>query len=939
MTPAELGAALDADHGLPAAARVAELLLTASEDERLACGSLVRKRLGALLDQEAQAWAQRFGAGTDRERRSFRHQARRLFRDHDGATAALGLALLATERNPAQAVGVLEMISMDGREREATEMVALRPGPWREQFCEQALCGPSYSPATMAATRWRLVRTLVRDGAVPKPAFSAYIMFLPTALGTGPNAPQLPVREALLADPGLLRDEVFDLFTVEGAGSMLHWHDHITENPRRYGYRDVPAQTERTWRVTLARLAAEGHLDRDRLLDSCLGAFTRDFAAVQLTWYLRLHGELAPDADEIAARSASYLRLLAADTGTAVGLAQQAIARAVKAGRIDPAELIEASGPALARPEKKHAAAQLRLLDAVARRFPDLAGRAAEAAAAAFEHRQADVQEQALDLIARHDGHVGPAVRDRLRSAAASLAPSLRPRAAAVLGLTQPGLDTDCGHRPAAADGAAALEVPAARPRVASVTDLASAAAELIADPWDPMLTEQVIDGMARFGADHASFVTALAPAAKRVGNDHSYPSLTAVPPLRTLNWLLQPAAQAEAMRDEFQAMQQRWSHSGHPRFAAVRARPPARAAPFWNSWSRPGAPPGALLGCRLWEIYARSRQRQARPLLAYPDTPTGHIDPDRLVADVAALEEAGTEPWPVDLTQAMLRLPRRTGGDAARDAGRLRSPSGRALARVLSRGGVPDPLSSLTSTRDGAPRLLLRVDPGAPVSDDVLPSIWELAGDLDGETGNWADSAELPTWPFILPSHREIAAAHALGAMSGVITKQARFLVPDGRFITALPDMQGPAGPGVSLALIYALSAHDPAHRAAGAEALVGFGRTGGLDGAALGRLLGDNRSVLVARVADSLRSAATDPATRLLAWQIASSAIPGLLRSGARDTHRLLSVAADLAAQTGARVHIDGLADVAARNGSSRLVTEARRLHSLRYDERHEP
>jgi hypothetical protein len=54
-------------------------------------------------------------------------------------------------------------------------------------------------------------------------------------------------------------------------------------------------------------------------------------------------------------------------------------------------------------------------------------------------------------------------------------------------------------------------------------------------------------------------------------------------------------------------------------------------------------------------------------------------------------------------------------------------------------------------------------------------------------------------------------------------------------------------------------------------------------------------------------------------------------LLRSGARDTHRLLSVAADLAAATGMHAHIDGLAEAAARSGSSRLAAEARRLHAL--------
>jgi hypothetical protein len=174
----------------------------------------------------------------------------------------------------------------------------------------------------------------------------------------------------------------------------------------------------------------------------------------------------------------------------------------------------------------------------------------------------------------------------------------------------------------------------------------------------------------------------------------------------------------------------------------------------------------------------------------------------------------------------------------------------------------------------------------------------------------------------------------------------------PDVRFVAGLPDMEGPAGPAVVLTVAYSLFAHDPAQRAAAVEALIAFARHGagtgstaggngprasrpteivGIDGTAVGLMVGEMKAVWPGRVAECLRSAAADPAARPLAWQIASAAIPGVLRSGTRDTHRLLSVTADLAVQLGVRADIDGLAQAAAAKGGTRLAQEARRLQAL--------
>lgn len=59
--------------------------------------------------------------------------------------------------------------------------------------------------------------------------------------------------------------------------------------------------------------------------------------------------------------------------------------------------------------------------------------------------------------------------------------------------------------------------------------------------------------------------------------------------------------------------------------------------------------------------------------------------------------------------------------------------------------------------------------------------------------------------------------------------------------------------------------------------------------------------------------------------------AAIPGLLSRGARDTHQVLTVAANVAARLGIRGHIDGLTEAADGPKASRLRTEARRLREV--------
>ncbi len=819
--------------------------------------------------------------------------------DFSGEKSALAVAALGLAQSAAQAAEAIRRVDVSNVAALACEVLAERRPGWLEDFSRRIL-----RPRWALQGGWRLTRALIRAGHVPKPEMPEYITFLPHALGgTFGNDP--PLYQAVLDDPALLDDEIFRLFTVEGAGRSLGIVDGYIEDVRQLPFGPPPRpkseRSPRTWRVTLRRLCDEGHLDRGRLLDACLGAFLSDFPPSQLTWYAGFHAELAPGHDETIERSATYLRLLAADAGSVVGLAQRVLAPLATAGQLDSAELIGASPPVLGRAEKKYVLAQLRLLETIAGRHPELSSQVLQAAALALAHRHADVAERAILFVGRHKDRLDAAVRQQIAEAARHMAPSLRAPAEKILGLPADQPD------PREATPAFAPAGPAPV-RVSGLPELAETTAALIASPWEPLLVEQLLDGLARLCGNYDTFAAALAPVAARVMRHDD------VPHLRTLSWLLHPSQPAQQRRSDFR------------RGCTVPLEP------FWDNRRSSGTSPGGLLGSRLHEIYSRFWRGEPAPLMAFPDAATGHVDPDGVVAELTRLETEGRQPWPADFLQALLRLPRQSGSPAREAAARLSSPAGRELAIILGTGGIPDPRSTI-SWAGTESAVTLTATPETARWGEHVQRIWELPDPARTIGGAWYhEAAQLRTWAWALPSHRDIVVAHALPVLTGIVNP-GRIRGPIAEFISALPDLDGPCGPATNLALCCALAAQHPENRAAGAEALAGFARTGGLDARALGETLATlscDGSLMLGRICDGLRVAA-DSGAHALVWDTARAALPALLASSARHTHQLLAVAADSAARLGARDAVQGLDAISAAPRSSRLIVEARRLGAV--------
>lgn len=365
-------------------------------------------------------------------------------RRHDERWALLLCGLAGSAK---RLVDELPMFGLDDEtERRAVEVLDRRRPAWLAKL-------PAALATGWGVRDWRLVRGLVRAGAIERPDDEVYLRGMVTGLARQWPLPARRVVDELRADPDLLVDDVWAMLAFAGSAGALAGFDR----PTAYG--DVPDQPDetRTWRHALVTLAAEGTIDRDRLLDTVLAAFLRDWAAADLGWFPPTHAALAPTLDEVVARQATYTRLLTVAYGPAVALAQQALGTLLKAGRLDADALLAVTPAVVARADKGPVLTQLRLLRDLVKARPDLADAVADAARGAAEHDRADVRERAVALVG-----TAPA-----RPVVVASTPPPRPE-------------------------------PRAVTPVADADELAELFARLIEEADDPIEVERALDGVVR---------------------------------------------------------------------------------------------------------------------------------------------------------------------------------------------------------------------------------------------------------------------------------------------------------------------------------------------------------------------------------------------------------------------------------------------------------
>ena len=235
------------------------------------------------------------------------------------------------------------------------------------------------------------------------------------------------LKAALVADPGLLEHEIWRIFETEPGPGAVQLISATVQG----------VEDGATWEGALAKLAREGRISRERLLDACLDGLSRDLHDLRARWFAVLHDRLEPAPEELAARSARYLDFLGSRNPSTIAFALKVLKNLVKSGRLDSAALIDCLTPALHSRTKGTVRQALSLLDMAARQADDsaLKARTVTVAAEGLVHEAADIQAAILDFVELHGDPHDRALRDVLEARLEGIAASLRGRLQAWLGV------------------------------------------------------------------------------------------------------------------------------------------------------------------------------------------------------------------------------------------------------------------------------------------------------------------------------------------------------------------------------------------------------------------------------------------------------------------------------------------------------------------------
>ncbi|MEV0902866.1 DUF6493 family protein [Actinoplanes sp. NPDC049802] len=745
------------------------------------------------------------------------------------------------------------------------------------------------------------------------------------------------------------------VFEIDGLGNALtgdHWNGAVwSTTPRSPG--------------AIATLVAEGRLDRATVYAATVDRLVRGDRPAMLRPFVMLHDALEPSADEMAVHTHDYARLLAEAPSAIAGLAQRALRAIDDAGRLDMETLIEASAATLLRTEKGLVKTQLTWLEKAARRSPDRAAEVLETAAVAFGHPTLDVQERALTLIGRHVSRLDAGTAARLADAAGTLGGDLPARAARMFGVAAPTASPTAASASASADpGAGALAPPAPAaampPPIASGAELATEIVTLLHDEtavgW-----ERVLAALVALPGAGVPVADSLRPVLDRheykLTNDgwHGEGLRTSLLG-KAIRALLDPAAApapSDGIRDAwlFGSGSKQSLRGGPGSVLELRIRELAErvslapAGDLTTASARLAEPPLPSGGSHRPHTQPSDpclRYGRAGELMSTPTRVNGSLDPAVLLARLIRAEAAGWEPWPIDFEQALLRVERDADPAVVTAAADLTSVAGRRFATWLKEGGLPDPVSTRRSQTGkdgryeygGTPplkrRVVAQLEQSQPV-DHLLGAVLVNLTRSNVPTYYPRDfSAPVDVTTAVLPQHREVTAAWVLPVIASLADMDDR---GDGPVLALLAECAGPIGPAMTLAVAYGLGSRHEPDRLSALDAFLILAAGSEPIGAGVGAELGDlcaDGMVKLTRVIPSLTDAYRAGAARPL-WELLTAALPALLPVAPRGLPDLLELATQVAGAVGARDQVPGLAEVAAKPGSTRLLKEARRLRTV--------
>jgi hypothetical protein len=828
------------------------------------------------------------------------------------------LAVIGTAPSAARAATMLLRRGLRGSWQQIqfgrlTQIADTRQLDWLGELGER-LCARLPTRDVWDGGEWAFAARVLQAGGTQPPVTEGVVRGWLARL-IRPRGERMPPLSMRLRDDPHLDLLLPGVFEIDGMGADIY--------NATWGEGSALPKSGIRFHDAVAALVTEGRLERKTILAAVVDRLARGDKPHALRPFVLLHDELAPALDEIAAHALDYARLLAEGPGAIATLAQRCLRTLDDTGRLDLDTLLETSRPALLRKEKTLVKAQLAWLEKVAEREPEGAGEVFETIAGAFGHPALDIQERALTLITKSLSALPADAVARIAEASVALAGDLPARAAAVFGTT---VAAEAAPEPPPYAGPAAMPAP-----ITAAAELAEEIAVLVHEE-SGIRWEQILAALVTLHADgkREELAAVLPPLLDRYPGDLTEHSWNEGSALSCLGAAIKGATGLPRDHDTHRRL------LGAVRIAWQEGR-------RGDSGSELPAGPDGVLALRVAEIAVHLNGSMMPMLVATPTHVNGSLDAAALLARLSRAEAEGWQPWPFDLEQALLRLPRTTAPEVLDRASALTSPAGRQFAQWLAGGGLPDPVSEpFTQTAETNGRGEFLWDIGVPrrMAARLRPSrdgglrLERQLLTLDPEKHpKWAPDQfeELPgVLAMVLPHHREVAAAWAIGELAALADQDQR---GNGRLLPLLAECTGPVGPALAYGMAYTFGAKQESDRAAAVDAFLVMATGTEPFAAAIGAALADlssDSAVKLNRALPALTDIHRSGASAAI-WDLLITALPPLLATGNRAVPDMLELATQVAVAIGARTEIPGLAEAAARPGTSRQVQEAKRLLTI--------
>jgi len=454
--------------------------------------------------------------------------------------------------------------------------------------------------------------------------------------------------ENLLNRPVTLQEHCWYLFAYE---TNLHNCD------RFFLFNELPPKGKTRWQAVFIQLAAEGKIDRQRLLKESLLAGNRNFNKVLSGWFIQLFTELQPTTGELLALQKELISVLSAPHSKPVNAALDAIKKIQSQTAFNSGPFLDAAPALLASDTKAIVQTTLSILESISQQQPQHAANIGLLACGAFIHADDGLQEKAARLITAVTAPGDPSLQEALQPYTITLLTSARKLLAGYTGAS-------------ASDSAAAINAENERtankelvpiPAVASIDDLIFLASQAFENnqPWHiSVFPAELINWQQKIQpADWQKFEPALQRALKTkpatfTAKQGDLDYLLALFFIQACaHWVSLYPQQTKALRKQLEKFNQQ-KQQQTPSSTATYTPSSFHAQIESHYVLAPCGPYQYLLDCALQKL----QQQDTLPLLSTPTHEPGWLNALTLTERLVQYQESETPPHEMDLQVALSR-------------------------------------------------------------------------------------------------------------------------------------------------------------------------------------------------------------------------------------------------------------------------------------------